>query len=212
MSWLRANCCSDKAIRSHCHLQGRSGRLRLIRHTLWMTRLVILHTARRREFFAEASLFAAAYHCNAVAAAPSSVRVYPKKIVQEAMLTNLALAEAFMARLAGQLQELRARMELRNIRSALERVLQYLRLRAGTGGRSIAVAESQMLLRCEMLIPEKDHLVFEKRPADVGEHGIVERLAQIDPGELGAESSGDAAHVKCPIAHPAGMSRPMLKM
>ena len=44
-----------------------------------------------------------------------------------------------MARLARQLQELRARMELRNIRSARDRVLQYLRLRAGIGGRSIAL-------------------------------------------------------------------------
>jgi len=44
-----------------------------------------------------------------------------------------------MARLARQLQELRARMELRNIRSARERVLQYLRLHAGVHGRSIAI-------------------------------------------------------------------------
>ena len=115
-----------------------SGRLRLIRRTV-DDHLVILHTARRGEFFAEASLFADAYHCDAVAAAPSSVRVYPKQIVMEAMRTDPALAEAFMARLARQLQELRARMELRNIRSARDRVLQYLRLRAGTHGRSIAV-------------------------------------------------------------------------
>jgi CRP-like cAMP-binding protein len=115
-----------------------SGRLRLIRRTV-DDHLVILHTARRGEFFAEASLFAEAYHCDAVAAAPSSIRVYPKQIVMEALRTNPALAEAFMARLAHQLQELRARMELRNIRSAQDRVLQYLRLRAGTHGRSIAI-------------------------------------------------------------------------
>ncbi len=115
-----------------------SGRLRLVRRTV-DDHLVILHTARRGEFFAEASLFADAYHCDAVAAAPSSVRVYPKQIVMEAMRTDPALAEAFMARLARQLQELRARMELRNIRSARDRVLQYLRLRAGVHGRSIAI-------------------------------------------------------------------------
>jgi CRP/FNR family transcriptional regulator, dissimilatory nitrate respiration regulator len=57
----------------------------------------------------------------------------------DALRTDAALAEALMARLARQLQELRARMELRNIRSARERVLQYLRLRAGVHGRSIAV-------------------------------------------------------------------------
>src|SRR5712691_2373311 len=115
-----------------------SGRLRLIRRTV-DDHLVILHTARRGEFFAEASLFAEAYHCDAVAAAQSGVRVYPKAMVMDALRTDPALAEAFMARLARQLQELRARMELRNIRSARERVLQYLRLRAGVHGRSIAV-------------------------------------------------------------------------
>jgi CRP-like cAMP-binding protein len=113
------------------------GRLRLVRRTV-DDHLVILHTARRGEFFAEASLFAEAYHCDAVAAAPARVRVYPKASVMAALRSDPALAESFMARLAHQLQELRARMELRNIRSARERVLQYLRLRAGRG-RSIAI-------------------------------------------------------------------------
>ena len=115
-----------------------SGRLRMIRRTV-DDHLVILHTAGRGEFFAEASLFAEAYHCDAIAAAQSRVWVYPKAIVMDALRTDPALAEAFMARLARQLQELRARMELRNIRSARERVLQYLRLRAGIHGRGIAI-------------------------------------------------------------------------
>jgi CRP-like cAMP-binding protein len=115
-----------------------SGRLRLVRRTI-DDHLVILHTARRGEFFAEASLFAETYHCDAVAAAPSRIRVYPKAKVMEALRTDPLLATAFMARLAHQLQELRARMELRNIRSARERVLQYLRLRTDLDGRSIAI-------------------------------------------------------------------------
>jgi CRP-like cAMP-binding protein len=96
-----------------------SGRLRLIRRTL-DDHLVILHTARRGELFAEASLFAEAYHCDSVAAAQSRVRVYPKPIVMDALRADPALAEAFMAQLAHQLQELQARMELRNVRSARE--------------------------------------------------------------------------------------------
>ena len=115
-----------------------SGRLRLIRRTV-DDHLVILHTAHRGEFFAEASLFAEAYHCDAVAAASSRVRIYPKAKVMEALRADPALAEAFMARLARQLQDLRARMELRNIRSARDRVLQYLRLRAGLRGRAIEI-------------------------------------------------------------------------
>ena len=110
------------------------GRLRLMRRTV-DDHLVALQTARRSEFFAEASLFADAYHCDAVAAAPSSVRVYPKAVVKAALRADPTLADAFMARLARQLQELRARMELRNIRSARERVLQYLRLRCGDAAR-----------------------------------------------------------------------------
>ena len=115
-----------------------SGRLRLVRRTV-DDHLVILHTACRREFFAEASLFAATYHCDAVAAEPSQIRVYPKAKVMEALRTDPVLAPAFMARLAHQLQELRARMELRSIHSARERVLQYLRLRADLDRRSIAI-------------------------------------------------------------------------
>jgi CRP-like cAMP-binding protein len=114
-----------------------SGRLRLVRRTS-DDHLVILHTARRAEFFAEAALFAETYHCDAVAAAPSRVRLYPKAEIIALLRTEPALAEAFMTRLAHQLQELRARMELRNIRSARERLLQYLRLRAGPDGRGRA--------------------------------------------------------------------------
>jgi CRP/FNR family transcriptional regulator, dissimilatory nitrate respiration regulator len=115
-----------------------SGRVRLIRRTV-DDHLVILHTARRGDLFPEASLFADTYHCDAVAAAPSSVRVYGKQIVIEAMRRDAALAEAFMARLAHQLQELRARMELRNICSVRERILQYLRPHAGVDGRRVAI-------------------------------------------------------------------------
>ncbi|WIM09242.1 Crp/Fnr family transcriptional regulator [Enhydrobacter sp.] len=115
-----------------------SGRLRLVRRTI-DDHLVILHTAREGEFFSEAALFAEAYHCDAVATAPSRIRVYAKKAIKDALRTDPALSEAFMARLARQLQDLRARMELRNIRSARERVMQYLRSRAGAGGRRIAV-------------------------------------------------------------------------
>jgi CRP-like cAMP-binding protein len=98
-----------------------SGRLRLIRRTV-DDHLVVLHTARSGEFFAEASLFAEIYHCDAIAAAASDVRVYTKATLLAALRTEPALSEAFMARLAHQVQELRARMELRNIRSARERV------------------------------------------------------------------------------------------
>src|ERR1700676_2997272 len=73
-----------------------SGRLRLVRRTL-DDHLVVLHTARQGDFLAEASLFAEVYHCDAVAAAPSRIRVYSKASVMEMFRSEPALAEAFMA-------------------------------------------------------------------------------------------------------------------
>src|SRR6185437_6767239 len=84
-------------------------------------------------------LFSEAYHCDAIAAGSTRVRGYPKATVMTALRADPTLAESFIARLAHQLQEIRARMELRNIRSARERVLQYLRLRAGLRGRSVTI-------------------------------------------------------------------------
>jgi CRP/FNR family transcriptional regulator, dissimilatory nitrate respiration regulator len=115
-----------------------SGRLRLIRRTL-DDHLIVLHTARAGELFAEAALFSEVYHCDAVSAAPSRIRVFPKAALIAALRSDPALSEAFMARLARQVQDLRARIELRNIRSARKRVLQYLQLRAGADGRTIAI-------------------------------------------------------------------------
>jgi len=140
-----------------------SGRLRLVRRTV-DDHLVILHTACRREFFAEASLFAATYHCDAVAAEPSRIRVYPKAKVMEALRTDPVLAPAFMARLAHQLQELRARMELRSIRSARESVLQYLRLRADLDRRSIATEGQLQDIAAEIGINPRS-AVSDPRPA-----------------------------------------------
>jgi CRP-like cAMP-binding protein len=110
-----------------------SGRLRLLRRTA-DDHLVALHTARAGDLFAEAALFSDAYHCDAVAAAPSRVRVFPKEGLLRALRSEPALFEAFSARLARQLQALRSRLELRNVRSARDRVVQYLLLAAGNGG------------------------------------------------------------------------------
>ena len=86
--WLRATYSSGNPAAAICKIE--TGRLRLIRHTV-DDHLVILRTARRRKLFAEASLFADAYQCDAIAAAQSSVRAYAKQIVMEAMRTDPAL-------------------------------------------------------------------------------------------------------------------------
>jgi CRP/FNR family transcriptional regulator, dissimilatory nitrate respiration regulator len=125
------------------------GRLRMVRNTA-AGRSVVLHTARTGEFFAEAALFATTYHCDAVAAAPSRVRVYPKRELLAAFRSDPALAERFMAVLARQIISLRASLEERNIRSASERVLHHLALAAGPEGRPMPLEGTLMDLAVEI--------------------------------------------------------------
>ncbi len=116
-----------------------SGRLRLLRPAV-DGRLGVLHTARAGDLFAEAALFSDAYHYDAVAAVPSRVRLYPKDALLAALRADPALLEAFTAELARRLQALRSRLELRDVPSARERVLQHLALAAAeTGGCRIPI-------------------------------------------------------------------------
>jgi CRP-like cAMP-binding protein len=94
-----------------------SGRVRLERRTI-DDHLVAMYTARPGDLLAEAALFSDVYHCDAIAAVTSRIRVYPKRALLTALRKSPLLFEAFAARLARQLQALRARLELRNIRSA----------------------------------------------------------------------------------------------
>jgi CRP-like cAMP-binding protein len=130
------------------------GRLQLIRHTVDSHR-VILHTARAGELFAEAALFSAAYHCDAVAASAARVRVYPKRDLLAAFRADPRAAERFMAILARQIHVLRARLEERNIRSARERLLHHIALHAAADGRAMPLEGTLADLAAEIgLTPE----------------------------------------------------------
>ena len=89
-----------------------------------------MHLARPGETFAEASAFAATYHCDAFADVSSRVAVMPKAVLLTALAHDPDTSLRFARLLAGQVVELRARIELRNIRSARERLLAWLRLHA----------------------------------------------------------------------------------
>ena len=115
-----------------------AGRLRMQRRTL-DDHLVVLHTARDGELFAEATLFADHYHCDAVAAVPTRVRAYPKQEFIAALRAAPSGWEPITARLAHRLQELRTQLEMRNVRSARERVLQYLRLNSDPTERTVRI-------------------------------------------------------------------------
>ena len=113
-----------------------AGRLRLERRT-FDGRLLVLATTPAGEFFVEAALFSETFHCDAVATEPSEVRVYPKAAVLNALRADPANALSFLAQMARQVMGLRQRLELMRVRSAKERVMLYLELKAGPEGRSV---------------------------------------------------------------------------
>jgi CRP-like cAMP-binding protein len=101
------------------------GRLAMVRHTR-EGRRVTLFTGRAGDSFAEAALFSDVYHCDAVAETAAQVLVIPKAALRAALASQRGLNDQLTARLARQVQDLRQRLELRDIRSATQRVWQWL--------------------------------------------------------------------------------------
>lgn len=95
---------------------------------------VTLHRVRPGEMFAEASLFSKHYHCDAMADADSVVGLYPQAKLTAQLRRDPDVLWNFARELARHLQDLRQRYELKQIRSASERVLQFMRLRCDDAG------------------------------------------------------------------------------
>jgi CRP-like cAMP-binding protein len=114
------------------YLIGR-GRLRMIRHLASGDRITI-HTGRTGELFAEGSLFSDVYQCDAVAAEPTRVRACGKAEMLAAINDSPATMLALLQQVTRSLHYARAMRELRNIRSADDRVLQHLHLSASKNG------------------------------------------------------------------------------
>ena len=108
------------------------GRIRLVRYTS-EGNLVVFQIVREKESFAESALFTELYHCNAIVEVPSRVICYPKTLVWEVLQNNSDLALSFLRRFDRKSQSLKKLLELRSIRSARDRLLQYLLFTASPG-------------------------------------------------------------------------------
>ena len=110
----------------------RAGRFRLERY-LHDGGVVTVSVARAGALLAEASLFGDRYRCRATAETACTVSRVDKSTVLRLLDTNPGFSRAFVRFLTVEVRELRTRLELRNVRPASERVLQYLRLRQDQG-------------------------------------------------------------------------------
>jgi CRP-like cAMP-binding protein len=126
-----------------------SGRVRLARVDR-AGREVVLYVAGAGDTLAEASLFASAYHCDAIANSDALVRLYPKAVVLASFAKDPKAEQAFTAALARQVMNLRARLELRNIRSARERLRHFFAVNADADGRTIVLRGTVKDLAAEL--------------------------------------------------------------
>lgn len=113
-------------------------------------REMVLHVAGTGDLIAEASLFSKVYHCDAIAVTDARVRLYPKEALLAEFRRSPEAAAEFASMLAHELMALRTRLELRNIRSARERVQNYLSLNTRADGCTIALHGTVKELAAEL--------------------------------------------------------------
>jgi CRP/FNR family transcriptional regulator, dissimilatory nitrate respiration regulator len=113
-----------------------TGRVKLVRYTTG-GKEVTLQIAGSGDGMAEIALFSGTYPCSAVAQVNSRVIVYPKQLLLSAIRNNPDLAEDFMAMLVRKIQDLKIRVELRDIRAAHERLLRYLRYQTQSNEQTV---------------------------------------------------------------------------
>ena len=149
-----------------------SGKVRLARVDR-SGREAVLYSAAAGDTIAEASLFAPAYHCDAIATTPAAVRLYPKAALLAELQRDPEAAQAFMAMLARQVMSLRTRLEERNIHSARERVRHHLAINAGPDGHTVTLKGTLKELAAVLGLT---HEALYRTLAEMESEGEIERL------------------------------------
>ena len=114
------------------------GRLRLFSYTT-EGKPVPLYTIRPGECVSEAALYATHYCGDVIAEVASRVAILSKKAVLDAFHENPFLSDEFGVLMTRRFNLLRIRLELRNLQSASERILQYLQATVPLGDDTIKI-------------------------------------------------------------------------
>jgi CRP-like cAMP-binding protein len=108
----------------------REGRVRLLRHQRDGAALV-LQCATAGDLLAEASMFAACYHCDAIADAPSTVLRVPRERVEKLRVEDPGWLSVLAQHLALEVQRARARAEILSLKRVHSRLDAWLDLNEG---------------------------------------------------------------------------------
>ncbi len=106
------------------------GRAQLVRHSRDGAALV-LQRAQEGEVIAVASMFAARYHCDAVAHGAARLARVPRKRVEELQARDTAWLRELAARLARELQHTRGRAEILSMKCVEDRIDAWIEINGG---------------------------------------------------------------------------------
>ena len=133
---------------------------------------VPLYVVRSGECVSEAALFADLYCSEAVAEVRSRVRSFPKEALRNTLRDRPKLAAEFMALQAQRFNCLRTSLEIRVLRSARERILQYLQMTNSAGPQNARMDRPPKCLAEDLgLSPES----FYRNLTQLIEKGLVVR-------------------------------------
>ncbi|MDJ0595684.1 MAG: Crp/Fnr family transcriptional regulator [Pleurocapsa sp. MO_226.B13] len=114
-----------------------SGQIRLA--TFTEERIINHYFVLAGESFAEVALFSDIHVCSAIANVPSRVAKIDKELFRQALEDYLNLTNVYMNQLAYRYKTVKTLLELRSIRSARERLLQYLILQKEPDNQTIVL-------------------------------------------------------------------------
>jgi CRP-like cAMP-binding protein len=148
----------------------RSGRCRLER-TSYDGNPIALAEFGPGEVVADGSLFHPQYGCDCRATTPATLAVYSTDSVIALLGRKPELTRLWLGSLAGQVMELRTQLELRNVKSAQERIMLYLTLHADEQGRYRPQVSLKSIAETLGLTPE----VLYRTLAELERSGTIER-------------------------------------
>ena len=151
------------------------GRVRLTRY-LSNGKTVCMHVARAGQTFAEGAVISDVYHCNAVADAKSRVRMYKKRHILDAISRDSSFALEYIAALSREVQRLRTQLELHNIQSARERILQFFLLESRAGSSEVHIDGSFKELASDLGLA---HETFYRELARLQDDHIISRQDKV---------------------------------
>ena len=125
------------------------GRIQLVRYTCEGS-LVIFQIVRAGESFGESALFTEVYNCNAVVEESSCVICYPKNTVWQVLNNQPLLTFNLLQKFERKIHNLKELLELKSIRSAKNRLLQYLLFSASPGQTKISFDRSYKDIATEL--------------------------------------------------------------